>query len=124
MAQPPNSDPFAFLKMLWGSMGLPMGGMVAPVLDISELDRRIADLKTVENWLAMNLNVLKMSLQGLEMQRAALAAMQALPEAGREGTGFRPGPSGNPIVDSWWSVLQPQAVENPKGAEPANPAKK
>lgn len=119
MTQPSSPDPFEFLKNLWGSMGLPMGGMVAPILDISELDKRIADLKSVENWLNMNLNVLKLSIQGLEMQRATLAAMQASTDAGSKGAASRTGSSGNPILDAWWSVLQPQTAPNSEGTDPA-----
>ncbi len=74
MNQPP--DPFEFLKTLWGPMGLPLAGVMAPTLVQDELDRRIAELKSVENWLNMNLNVLRMTIQGLEMQKAGLAAMR------------------------------------------------
>jgi len=74
MDQPP--DPFEFLKSLWGPMGVPLAGVMAPTLVRDELDRRIAELRSVENWLNMNLNVLRMTIQGLEMQKAGLAAMQ------------------------------------------------
>jgi hypothetical protein len=74
MDQPP--DPFEFLRNLWGPMGLPLAGVRAPTLIQDELDRRIAELKSVETWLNMNLNVLRMTIQGLEMQKAGLAAMQ------------------------------------------------
>ncbi|HYS56823.1 MAG TPA: PhaM family polyhydroxyalkanoate granule multifunctional regulatory protein [Burkholderiales bacterium] len=75
MDQPP--DPFEFLKNLWGPMGLPLAGVMAPTHIQDELGRRIAELKSVENWLNMNLNVLRLTIQGLEMQKAGLAAMQA-----------------------------------------------
>jgi len=74
MSQPP--DPFEFLKNLWGPMGLPLAGLSAPTAAMGEVDRRIAELKSVENWLNTNLNVLRMTIQGLEMQKASLAAMQ------------------------------------------------
>jgi len=74
MNQPP--DPFEFLKNLWGPMGLPLAGVVAPTLIPDEVERRIAELKSVENWLNMNLNVLRTTIQGLEMQKAGLAAMR------------------------------------------------
>ena len=73
----PPPDPFEAIKALWGSMGFAMPGMVAPTFDSTELDKRIADLKAVEGWLQMNLGMLQATLQGLEMQRATLAAMQA-----------------------------------------------
>jgi len=74
MAQPP--DPFEFLKNLWGPMGVPLAGLMAPTINLNEIDRRIAELKSVENWLNMNLGVLRMTVQGLEMQKSGFAAMQ------------------------------------------------
>ena len=71
-----SPDPFEFLKYLWGPMGLPLAGVMAPTLMPNEVERRIAELKSVENWLNMNLNVLRMTIQGLEMQKTGLAAMQ------------------------------------------------
>ena len=82
MTQPTGPDPLEFLKAFWGPMGLPMTGMVTPTVDVSELEKRIADLKSVENWLNMNLSLLRMSIQGLEMQKATLTAMQQAMAAG------------------------------------------
>jgi len=84
MDQPP--DPFEFLKSLWGPMGLPLAGVMAPTLIPDELDRRIAELKSVENWLNMNLNVLRMTIQGLEMQKAGLTAIQNAAGSSPRGT--------------------------------------
>lgn len=52
-----------------------------PTLNIEELDKRIQDLKSVENWLQMNMNVLRSTIQGLEVQRATLAALKSFSEA-------------------------------------------
>ncbi|HXZ55720.1 MAG TPA: PhaM family polyhydroxyalkanoate granule multifunctional regulatory protein [Burkholderiales bacterium] len=79
MSSPP--DPFEFLKSLWGPMGLPLAGLGASTSAMSEIDRRIAELRSVETWLNMNLSVLRMSIQGLEMQKAGLAAMQSAASA-------------------------------------------
>ena len=87
MSSPP--DPFEFMKSLWGPMGLPLAGLGAPSSAMSEIDRRIAELKSVETWLNMNLSVLRMSIQGLEMQKAGLAAMQS---ASMSPTGETPQP--------------------------------
>lgn len=75
--KPPPPDPFEAIKALWGGMGFAMPGMVTPTFDSNELDKRIADLKAVEGWLQLNLGMLQTTLQGLEMQRATLTAMQA-----------------------------------------------
>ena len=72
--------PLEFLKSLWGPMGLPMSGLNPSAPASSELDKRIAELKSVENWLNMNLSVLRMTIQGLEMQKAGLAAMPGAQE--------------------------------------------
>jgi len=74
----PNSpqDPFEMFRRLWGPLGVPLPGMAMPTLDPEEIEKRIRDLKSVETWLAMNLNMLRMAIQGLEMQKATLTAMQ------------------------------------------------
>jgi len=69
-------DPFEMFRRLWGPLGVPVPGMAMPTLDPNEIERRIQELKSVEGWLNMNLNVLRMSIQGLEMQKAGLKAMQ------------------------------------------------
>ncbi|HMX16547.1 MAG TPA: hypothetical protein PKD29_06815 [Rhodocyclaceae bacterium] len=76
-----NADPLEFLKQMWSNMGFPLPGIVTPTLDVDELDRQIANLKTVEGWLKMNLQTLQMSIQGLEMQRLTLRTMQAISES-------------------------------------------
>jgi hypothetical protein len=80
----PPQDPFEMYRRLWGNLGVPLPGMAMPTFDPKEVEKRIADLRSVEAWLNMNLNMVKFSIQGLEVQRAALQAMRtggAGPEA-------------------------------------------
>jgi len=72
----PPQDPFEMFRRLWGPLGVPIPGMAMPTFDPKEVEKRIAELKSVEAWLNMNLNMLKLSIQGLELQRAALQAMK------------------------------------------------
>jgi hypothetical protein len=72
----PPQDPFEMFRRLWGPLGVPIPGMAMPTLDPQEVEKRIADLRSVEGWLTMNLNMVKLSIQGLEMQKATLQAMQ------------------------------------------------
>ena len=74
--QPPPQDPFEMFRRLWGPLGVPLPGMAVPTFDPQEVEKRIAELKSVEAWLNMNLNMLRLSINGLEMQRAALQAMK------------------------------------------------
>jgi hypothetical protein len=70
-------DPFELFRRLWGPLGVPLPGMAMPTLDPKEIDKRIAELRSVEGWLNMNLNMVKFAIQGLELQRATLNAMRA-----------------------------------------------
>ncbi len=63
-------------RRLWGPLGVPVPGLAMPTLDPQELAKRIAELRSIEAWLNMNLNMVKVSIQGLELQKAALQAMQ------------------------------------------------
>lgn len=102
----PSPDPFEFLKSLWGPMGLPMSGMMPPTVDAGEIEKRIADLKSVETWLNVNLNVLRMTLQGLETQKASLAALRAGAGQAVNSQGGPAPTSPGVLVDAWWNVLQ------------------
>jgi hypothetical protein len=73
----PPQDPFEMFRRLWGPLGVPLPGMAMPTFDPAELDKRIAELRSVEAWLNMNLSMVRFSIQGLELQRAALQAMRA-----------------------------------------------
>ena len=72
----PPQDPFEMFRRLWGPLGVPLPGMAMPTLDPKEIEKRIIELKSVEAWLNMNLNMVKFSIQGLEVQKAALDAIQ------------------------------------------------
>jgi hypothetical protein len=86
----PNApqDPFEMYRRLWGPLGVPVPGMAMPTLDAKEIEKRIAELKSIETWLAMNLQVLRFAIQGLEMQKASLEAIgQAMASPAREKDG-------------------------------------
>lgn len=120
----PLPDPFEFLKKLWNPMGLPMPGMVAPTLDVEVVEKKIADLKSVENWLTLNLNMLRLSIQGLEMQRSTLAAMKAM-QPSPAGADAETGKNPFPDPGAWLAMMQAAAAGvAPKKAEvkPAEPA--
>ena len=56
-------------------------GSAFPGMDIEELEKRIKDLKSVENWLNLNLNILKSTIQGLEVQHATMMALKSFGDA-------------------------------------------
>jgi hypothetical protein len=54
-----------------------MSDMMTPLTNIEELDKRITDLRAVEQWLKLNLSMLQSSIQALEVQRATLSTLRA-----------------------------------------------
>lgn len=117
------NDPLDFVRGMWNNMGFTLPGMVAPTLDVDELDKRITDMKAVENWLKMNTSMLQMTIQGLEMQRAALAAVKAMSQHSSEGTNQAPsGEEANPFAQAaamWpWNFMSGQQAESGKEAPP------
>jgi hypothetical protein len=45
-------------------------------LDPAEIERKIGELKVIENWLTMSLNLMQMSIRTLELQKASLEALR------------------------------------------------
>lgn len=126
MAEPtPPQDPVEIFRRLWGPLGLPVPGMAMPTLDPQEVEKRVADLKSVEAWLAMNLNMVRFAIQGLELQRAALVAMRT--GGGEAALAALASAGANTAAGSmlWpWTVMQQAMAGNaPPPAGPAAPDK-
>ncbi|MGF6769402.1 hypothetical protein P3T18_001872 [Paraburkholderia sp. GAS199] len=94
----PGFPPTDMLERMWGMMRMspfgsglsgaqPGGGlgpslsmmsdMMAPLTNVEELDKRITDMRAVEQWLKLNLSMLQSAIQALEVQRATLATLRA-----------------------------------------------
>lgn len=115
-------DPLEFVRGMWNQMGFSLPGMVTPTLDVDELDKHITDMRAVEGWLKMNLNMLQMSIQGLEMQRAALAAVKAMSQQARQaGEGAGADDAGaNPFAAA--AAMWPWNLMGTPAGEPQAPA--
>jgi hypothetical protein len=94
------ANPWAWVAKMWNPLGLDLGAMAGmsglsgssasaagtgmghlasmfqPTLDPAEIDRKLADLAIVEQWLKLNLNFMQMSRQALEMQKAAVESIR------------------------------------------------
>lgn len=70
------TDTLEFVKNMWGGMKIP--GMVMPTMSVDDINKQISDLKAVESWLTLNMNMLRGTIQALEVQSATLATLQAM----------------------------------------------
>jgi hypothetical protein len=104
-------DNVEFVKRAWSTLNIP--STLVPTVDIEELDKRIADLKAVEQWLNLNLSMLRGTIQGLEIQRGTLAAVKAFGASmGGMGAGLAGAPDTPP--PAW-----PRTAASPPAAAPA-----
>ncbi|MFO1312622.1 MAG: PhaM family polyhydroxyalkanoate granule multifunctional regulatory protein [Burkholderiales bacterium] len=91
-------DALEFMQRMWNPLGIPIPGFAPPAaaapgaaqgsvpfpmpaamfaaLDPAEIDRKIAELRIVENWLAMSLSMMQMSIKTMELQKASIEAMR------------------------------------------------
>jgi hypothetical protein len=71
------------MQKAWTSLTGPGGlaqslPMAAPSMNTEDLlERRISDLRSIENWLRINLSMLGSTIQGLDVQRATVATLRA-----------------------------------------------
>ena len=119
----PPQDPFEIFRRLWGPLGLPVPGMAVPTLDPKEVEKRIAELRSVEQWLEVNLNMVRFAVQGLEVQRSALLAMGAGAQAGTPPSALAElaatGANTATSTLMWpWAVLQQAMAGKPPATEP------
>ena len=73
------NDTLEFVRNFWGAMKIP--GMSMPSMSPDDINKQIADLKAVESWLQMNMNMLRSTIQTLEVQSATLTALQAMSDS-------------------------------------------
>jgi len=58
-------------------MPFPNPATMFATMDPAEIDKKIAELRVIENWLSMSQNFMQMSIKTLELQKASLEAMRA-----------------------------------------------
>lgn len=98
-----NPPPFTpqqaleFMQKMWNPFGLSMPGITPPsmpgvvpaapqfpnplamfaTIDPAEIDKKISELRVIENWLTMSVNFMQMSIKTLELQKASMEALRA-----------------------------------------------
>ena len=80
-------DFMEFMQKMWNPMSFPVPGMFMPTANVEDIEKKIAELKGVENWLTMNIGFIQMTVKTLEMQKAALASLNAAAASASPGKG-------------------------------------
>jgi hypothetical protein len=105
-------DVAEFMQKMWNPLGVPIPGFAVPgapaapglgaafagpaggmpfpnpaamfaTLDPVELERKIGELRVVEGWLQMSLNMMQLSIKTMELQKASLEALRGNPSGGQ-----------------------------------------
>lgn len=88
-------DAMEFMQRMWNPLGMTMPGFAPPAaatgmpsmpfpnpsamfaaLDPAEIERKIAELRVIENWLSMSVSMMQMSIKTMELQKASLEAIR------------------------------------------------
>jgi len=120
-------NPFAAAAVPGGSPSLSMmSDMLAPLTNVEELDKRIKDMRAVEQWLKLNLNMLQSAIQALEVQRATLATLRAFGAFAQSSVDkAQASPRASSVASGWPAPPreEPKAeAESQPGAEAPNEA--
>ncbi|MGN6649176.1 PhaM family polyhydroxyalkanoate granule multifunctional regulatory protein [Trinickia sp.] len=116
-----------------------MSDMMSPLMNVEELDKRITDMRAVEQWLKLNLSMLQSAIQALEVQRATLSTLSAFgafakasmtqpAESARAGAQSSPASSWSQSTSAWpgrssdANAGQPAGAGESGGAEPVDEA--
>ncbi len=79
---------------LSGAGGFAAGMPMTPPMNPEDLERKIAELRSVENWLKLNLSMLSSTIQGMEVQLATIATLRSFASSmGASSAGGTEGPS-------------------------------
>ena len=114
-------DTMELVRKTWSQVGTPSS--FAPTMDIDELDKRIADLKTVEQWLNLNLSMLHGTIQAMEIQRGTLTALKAFGESlGEGGAGVKAAASALAALAAVPRAMARARADDAPTPTPATPA--
>lgn len=120
-------NPLESFNQAWRAMQT--ASPLPPTMSVADLEKRIAELRTVEQWLNLNLGMLRTSIQTLEVQKGTLQALSSLsalmsPDAAQAAMGSSPGhaaagpdsatgamDTAQQLSKQWWDVLQAQLAQ-------------
>lgn len=116
-AQNPLMASMDMMRRAWqgmaGATGMETAAMAAP-MSVEDLERRISELRVVENWLRMNLSMLSSTIQGMEVQRSTISTLMSFAASASHVTGATSAGGGD-------AAASPSPLEVVLGIKPAAP---
>jgi hypothetical protein len=108
MAKPVTpQDMFDLWQKMVNPGAYPLQSLMFPVLDAKELEKKIAELETVEHWLKANLSMLQLSIKSLEYQRQMVKGGERIQAAMGEGRQAPAAEEEAPNPAMWaWNLMQ------------------
>jgi hypothetical protein len=110
------TDSLEFVRNMWGSMKIP--GLAMPSISPEEINKQITDLKAVESWLQLNMNMLRSSIQALEVQSATMTALQSMSQSFAQATSPKTEASDKPIFESPFAAFTATPEKPAEAPEP------
>ena len=93
-------DVFDMWQKMVNPGAYPLQSLMFPVLDAKEIQKKIAELETVEHWLNANVNMLKLTIQSLQYQLAMIKGGEKAQEI-LSGPEAKPEDLANPAAWAW-----------------------
>ena len=126
-------DVFEMWQKMVNPGAYPLQSLMFPVLDAKEIEKKIAELETVEHWLKANVNMLQLTIKSMQYQLAMLKGTEKAQQvlAGKDTPPPEEGEVPNPAAWAWKMMAEASrsgaaamkaASEQP--AKPASPAPK
>jgi hypothetical protein len=120
-AQNPLFAGLDMMRQAWQNMAgaSHLDAAVMPPMSLDDLERRIRELQTVQNWLQLNATMLASTIQGLEIQRSTLATLKSFAGKGFAEAQAAAGAPGKEAAETsaqpyaqaaedWWKLVQQQ----------------
>lgn len=129
-------DGLEFVRRMWNVTGLPglpsasgltqyaqsLPSMITPTLDVDELDKRIADLRAVEQWLNLNTSMLRTTIQSLEVQRNTIATLKSFGGSMLDAVGRGGARAAEPAAEQFLRDAEARTAARHHAAAAAAPA--
>ena len=103
----------------------PLQSLMFPMADAKEIEKKIAELETVEHWLKANVSMIQLTVKSLQYQLAMLKGGEKAMESLRKGAeGKKAAPEASDPATWAWNLMAKAANAAHSAADAPRPKKK